>query len=134
MTSEFSWQNYQPLPCFILYSKAKLACYSRCFLNSYFCIPVPYNEKNIFFGVNSKGSCRSLQNCSTSASSVLALDKSMSLYKCPRQFRFKSHISLIFLSKHSISFFLHQEVREHFSVEKIKKCNGLLPDRFIEDG
>ena len=22
---------YQPLPCFILYSKAKFACYSRCF-------------------------------------------------------------------------------------------------------
>ena len=27
------------LPCFILYSKAKFACYSRCFLSSYFCIP-----------------------------------------------------------------------------------------------
>ena len=40
---------YQPLPCFILYSKAKFACYSRCFLTSYFCIPVPYNEKDIFF-------------------------------------------------------------------------------------
>ena len=58
----------------------------------------------------------------------------MSLYKRPRQFRFKSHISFIFLSKHCTSFFLHQEVREHFSVEKIQKCNGLLPDRFIEDG
>ena len=33
---------YQPLSCFILYSKAKFACYSRCFLTSYFCIPVPY--------------------------------------------------------------------------------------------
>ena len=30
-------------------SKAKFACYSRCFLTSYFCIPVPYNEKDIFF-------------------------------------------------------------------------------------
>ena len=38
------------LPCFILSSKAKFACYSRCFLTSYFCIPVPYNEKDIFFG------------------------------------------------------------------------------------
>ena len=28
------------LLCFILYSKAKFACYSRCFLTSYFCIPV----------------------------------------------------------------------------------------------
>ena len=34
-----------------LYSKAKFACYSRYFLTSYFCIPVPYNEKDIFFGV-----------------------------------------------------------------------------------
>ena len=50
MTSVFSWQNSQLLPCFILYSKAKFACYSRCFLTSYFCIPVPYNEKDIFFG------------------------------------------------------------------------------------
>jgi len=41
---------YYSLLCFILYSKAKFACYSRCFLTSYFCIPVPYNEKDIFFG------------------------------------------------------------------------------------
>ena len=45
MTKVFS------LPCFILYSKAKFACYSRCFLTSYFCIPVPCNEKDIFWGV-----------------------------------------------------------------------------------
>ena len=31
---------YYPLPCFIAYSKAKFACYCRCFLTSYFCIPV----------------------------------------------------------------------------------------------
>ena len=30
----------------LLYSKAKFACYSRCFLTSYFCISVPYNEKD----------------------------------------------------------------------------------------
>ena len=41
---------HYPLPCFILFPKAKFACYSRCFLTSYFCVPVPYNEKNIFFG------------------------------------------------------------------------------------
>ena len=40
-----------PLPYYILYSKAKFACYSRCFLTSDFCIPVPYNEKDIFFWV-----------------------------------------------------------------------------------
>ena len=33
----------------ILYSKPKLACYSRYLLTSYFCIPVPYDEKDIFF-------------------------------------------------------------------------------------
>ena len=32
---------YQPLPCFILYSKAKFACYSRCFLTSYFLLVPP---------------------------------------------------------------------------------------------
>ena len=41
----------QPLPSFILYSKAKFAYYSRCLLTSYFCIPVPYDEKDIFLGV-----------------------------------------------------------------------------------
>ena len=41
---------YWSLPCFILYSKAKFACYSRCFLTSYFCIPVSYNEKDIILG------------------------------------------------------------------------------------
>ena len=30
---------------------AKLACYSSYLLPSYFCILVPYNEKDIFFGV-----------------------------------------------------------------------------------
>ena len=42
---------YSSLPCFIPHSKAKFACYSRCFLTSYFFFPVPYNEKDIFFGV-----------------------------------------------------------------------------------
>ena len=40
---------YYLLPCFILYSKAKFPWCSRCFLTSYFCIPVPYNGKDIFF-------------------------------------------------------------------------------------
>ena len=33
----------------ILYSEAKFACYSSYLLTSYFCIPVPYDEKDIFF-------------------------------------------------------------------------------------
>ena len=62
---------YQSLPCFILYSKAKNPCYSRFFLTSYFCIPVPYKERITFLGVSSRRSCRSSQSHSTSASSVL---------------------------------------------------------------
>ena len=61
---------YEPLPSFILYSKAKFAAVygvaqswtrlkrlssssssSQVFLTSYFCIPVSYNEKDIFWGV-----------------------------------------------------------------------------------
>ena len=47
---------YYPLPCFIPYSKAKFACHSRCFLTSYFCIPVLYNEKDIFFQCSRRSS------------------------------------------------------------------------------
>ena len=32
-----------------IYCKVKFDCYSRYFLISYFCIPVPYDEKDIFF-------------------------------------------------------------------------------------
>ena len=53
MTSAFSQQNSLALlACFVLYSKAKFDCYSRYLLTFYFCIPVPYNEKDIFFGVS----------------------------------------------------------------------------------
>ena len=74
MTSVFSWQNCQPLPCFILYSKAKLAYYSRYLFTSYFCIPVPCDKKDIRFYVNSRTFCRSSQNCSTSASLALVVN------------------------------------------------------------
>ena len=51
MTSTFSWQNSDRVStCFVLYSMAKFVCYSRYLLTSYFCIPVPYNEKDIFGG------------------------------------------------------------------------------------
>ena len=46
----FLTKLYKALPCFILYSKTKFACHSRCFFTSYICIPIPYNEKDIFFG------------------------------------------------------------------------------------
>ena len=71
MISAFSWQNYEPLPCFILYSKAKFACYSSYLLTSYFCIPISYNEKASFLDDSSRRSCMSSQNHATSASSAL---------------------------------------------------------------
>ena len=64
MTSAFSWQNSISLcpasfciprpnlpltPGIILYSKAKLACYSGCLLTSYFCILDSYDEKDTLF-------------------------------------------------------------------------------------
>ena len=42
------------MPCLILYSKAKFACYSRYLLTSYFCIPVLYNGKDIFWDTAAK--------------------------------------------------------------------------------
>ena len=42
--------DWTELNCFNLYSQAKFAYYSWCFLTSYFCIPVCYNDNNIFFG------------------------------------------------------------------------------------
>ena len=49
MTSAFSWQNSISLcPVAFCSPRSKFAYYSRYFLTSYFCIPVPYNEKDIF--------------------------------------------------------------------------------------
>ena len=50
--------------------QGQLACYSKYLLTSYICIPIPYNEKDIFFflSVSSRRSCRSSQSYSTSAS------------------------------------------------------------------
>ena len=47
MTSAFSWQTFSLCPA--SFCKVKLACYSSLLLTSYFCIPVPYDEKDIFF-------------------------------------------------------------------------------------
>ena len=51
MTSAFSWQNSISLcPASFCTPKAKFSCYSRGFLTFYFCIPVPHNENDIFWG------------------------------------------------------------------------------------
>ena len=48
--SAFSWQNSMSLcPASFRTPGPDLPGYSRYFLNSYFCIPVSYNEKDIFF-------------------------------------------------------------------------------------
>ena len=75
MTSAFCWQNSVSICSGSFCTpKAKLACFSRYLLASYFCIPVPYDEKDIFFfffGVSSRRSCRASENCSTSSSLAL---------------------------------------------------------------
>ena len=47
MTSVFSWQNSVSLALLHFVPKAKFVCYSRYLLTSYFCISVPYDEKDI---------------------------------------------------------------------------------------
>ena len=51
MTSAFSGQNSVSLWPASFCTPRPNSCCSRCFLTSYFCIPVPYTEKDIFFGV-----------------------------------------------------------------------------------
>ena len=63
----------ESLPCFILYSKAKLACYSRCLLTFYLCIQSSMMKRTSFFGISSRRSCRSLYSRSTSASLALVV-------------------------------------------------------------
>ena len=64
MTSEVSWQNSISL-CPASFHKAKFACYSRCFLTSYFCIPVPYNLFGVLVlvGFHRTGQLQLLQHC-----------------------------------------------------------------------
>ena len=49
MTSVSLGKTLLPFPCFVLYSKAKLAYYSGYLLTLYFCILIPYDEKDSFF-------------------------------------------------------------------------------------
>ena len=56
MTSTFSWQNAISLcPASFRIPRPNLPVPPGVFLTSYFCIPVPYNENNIFFGLVLKG-------------------------------------------------------------------------------
>ena len=48
MTSILLAKPYYPLPCFILYSNAKFACYSRYFLASYFAFQSPIMKRTSF--------------------------------------------------------------------------------------
>ena len=50
MISAFTGKTLVAFALLHLYSKFKFAYYSRFLLISYFCIPVPYNEKDTFFG------------------------------------------------------------------------------------
>ena len=48
MASVFSWQNCSPLPCFILYFKAKLVCYIYFFLSSLMFSSVQFSYSVVF--------------------------------------------------------------------------------------
>ena len=59
MSQLFAWGGQRIGVSASTYSKAKLACYFRYLLTSYFCIPITYDEKDIFFfGVSTRRSCR----------------------------------------------------------------------------
>ena len=71
MTSVFSWQNSVSLcPASFCTPRPNLPVTPGISLTSYFCIPIPYYEKDMCFGVSSPRSCRSSQNCLTSSSSA----------------------------------------------------------------
>ena len=49
LVKHFTFVLQSTLPCFILYSKAKLSFHSRYLFTSYFCIPIPMMRKTSFF-------------------------------------------------------------------------------------
>ena len=72
MTSAFSWQNTISLcPDSFRIPRPYLPVTPGVFLTSYFCIPVPYNEKDIFWGCQFLKVLQVFMNRSTSASSAL---------------------------------------------------------------
>ena len=71
MTSAFSCKTLLAFALLHFVLHSELACYLRYLLNSNFCIPVPYDEKDIVFGISSGKYGRSSWNHSTSASSAL---------------------------------------------------------------
>ena len=73
MTSVFSWQNSVSLCPASFCTQGQTFLDSRYLLISYFCISVPYGENDIFFGISSRRSCRSSQNCSTLPSLALVV-------------------------------------------------------------
>ena len=63
---------YSPLPCFILYSKAKFACYPGVSWLPTCAFQSPLMKRTSFLGVSFKRSWRSSLNSSTSASALLS--------------------------------------------------------------
>ena len=70
---------YQPLPCFILYSKAKFAFIPGISWLPTFAFQSPLMKRTSFGGVSSKRSYRSSQSHSTSASSALLVRAKLGL-------------------------------------------------------
>ena len=103
-------------------------------LTSYFCIPVPYNEKRSFGGISSRISCRSSQNCSTSAS--LAFGWGIDLDYCNSEWfaletkRDHSVAFEILLLKSIFKIILYQkliiEIPSIWIVKSVSDCSHLI--------
>ena len=68
MTSVFSWQTLLTLALLHFVFKANFPYFSRYLLTFCFAFQSPIMKRTSFGGVSSRRSCRSSQNCSTSAS------------------------------------------------------------------
>ena len=101
--------------------QGQTCCYSRYLLTSYFCIPVPYDEKDVFFVVSSRRSCRSSQNFSFFSISGWGIDLDYCDIEC---FTWKQpEIFLSFLRLHPSTAFRILVDYEGYSISS----KGFLP-------
>ena len=79
MTSVFSWQNSVSLCSASFCTPRPNLPVTQMFLDFLLLCSTPDGEKDIFFGVSSRRSYRSSQNCSASASSFSITGRGISL-------------------------------------------------------
>ena len=116
----------QSLPCFILYSKAKLACYSRYLLTSYFRIPGLLMKRTFvfFFWFSSRRSFRPSQNCSISAFSAVVIGAFSSVQSLSRV----QLVATPWIAPHqaSLSIASSQSLPKLMSIESVMQSNHLI--------